>query len=152
MALKLTRFLRKQICVTSSAATAVGNLVLNVYSGTVPTNAESPLSGNTKLVSYKNGAVYPAFNLVLEYDDVAEAMVPVAGQVLTGTAVATNTATFFRLELATDDGLSDAVDQNRPRIQGTVGSTNQDMFMGNTAITSGDVKTLGGFALQLLSL
>jgi len=151
MALNLTRFLRRDICETRSVKDAVSNLVLNVYSGTIPTNAESPLSGNTKLVSYTNGATFPDANLVLVYDDVTNSLILDTGETLTGTAAATGTATFFRLELATDDGLRDDVDLSRARIQGTVGIVDADLFMGSTSITSGSSKIIGGFALQLLT-
>jgi len=151
MALNLTRALRREICVNGSIAYILGPLVLNVYDGTVPTNAESPLSGNNLLVAYVNGATLPAFNLVLVYDETNNALVLDTGEVLQGTAGATGTATFFRIEAQDDDGLSDAIDKTRLRIQGTVGNVSQDLFMGNTTITSGNVKVIGGFALQLLT-
>jgi len=151
MALNLTRKLRNDICSTVSVKDAVKNFVLKVYSGTVPNSAESALSGNTLLVKYTNGETFPTDTLVLVYDTVNNALVLDAGQTLTGTAVETGAATFFRLELDSDTGVSDLVDMTRARIQGTVGAVSADLFMGNPSITSGNAKVIGGFALQLLT-
>lgn len=67
---------------------------LAVYSGTLPANADAALSGNTKLIEFN--LADPAFATAVDANGGGTATLD-NDPVLTTTALATGTATFFRL-------------------------------------------------------
>lgn len=108
-------------------ATAVGlctSSVLNVYSGSIPATADTPLSGNTLLVSFTLGATAPW--------NTATAGSASLTSNLTATAVAgaPTTATFARIV------------KGAMIMQGTVGTSSADFILDTVSITSGALITL----------
>lgn len=100
---------------------------LRIYSGTMPTDVNTALSGNTLLaeLTFSN----PAFGA-------ASAGVATASAITSDTSAdATGTATFFRAV----QGAGTAV------IQGSVGTSGSDMNLSSTSITSGGTVSVSSF-------
>lgn len=103
--------------------------VINVYSGTVPTDAEAALSGNTLLAQLTYSATsYPAAT-----DLNPGARITANSITADSSADATGTATFFR-ELTQNAGTVIG--------QGTVGTSGADMNLNTTAITAGSTVSI----------
>lgn len=99
-----------------------GNAKIAVYDGTRPATVNTALSGNTKLVEFTLND--PATTAA------SSGVVPlVISPIVTATAVASGTATFYRL-----------VDPSGTVVQdGSVGTTGQDLNLSSTAISSGQI-------------
>jgi len=111
----------------TSLADQFGGGTLVVYSGTPPTGPNESLSGNTVLATFTfaAGTAWSAPSVgVQNLDFVAQ----------TVTAVATGTATFFRILNSGAVAL----------LQGTVGTSGADFNISSTAITSGDNVAITG--------
>lgn len=103
--------------------------VINIYSGTPPTDAETALSGNTLLAQLTySGTSYPAAT-----DLNPGARITANAITADSSADATGTATFFR-ELTQNAGTVCG--------QGTVGTSGCDMNLNTTAITSGSTVSI----------
>jgi len=93
--------------------------IISLYTGTQPANANTALAGNTLLVSLTvSGAFGTDSNGTLT-----------VGAVSNGTAVATGTATFFRITKS--NNLTVVMD-------GTVGTSGADMNFNTVSIVTGD--------------
>lgn len=130
MALSLDTTLRNNRL--DQIASRVGaNGLLRVYSGTAPANVGAALSGNTQLGELACGATFaPA----------------ASGGVLTPTtptqdnsADASGTATFFRVYQSNG---------TTPVIQGTVGTSGQDMNLNTTTIAAGGPISITSFTIN----
>ncbi len=109
----------------ADAATALLNTgYIRLYTGTQPATADTALGVNTLLVELRFNAT--AFGA-------ASAGTSTANAIVSGTAVATGTATFFRVFKS--DGTTAVFD-------GSVGTASADMVLGSTAIQSGGVVSL----------
>lgn len=107
--------------------TGAGDII--IYSGTVPTDADTALAGNTVLVTI--ACETTAFGAAA--DSTGEATSDLAlGSGKSATASATGTATFYRIL----DGDSTVI------WQGTVGTSSSDLVITNTSITSGDTVSI----------
>lgn len=111
----------------TSLADQFGGGTLVVYSGTPPTGPNEALSGNTVLATFTYAAAtaWSAPSVGVENLDFASQTV---------TAVATGTATFFRILNSSSQAL----------IQGTVGTSGADFNISSTSITSGDNVAITG--------
>ena len=117
--------------VAQSMLTAMGTAidagtaaVINIYSGTIPTDADAGLSGNTLLAQLTCNAT--AFSGISDTNPGARATF--AAITPDASADATGTATFFRI-----------LTQNAGTVcaQGTVGTTASDLVLNTTSITAG---------------
>lgn len=117
--------------VAQSMLTALGTdidagtaAVINIYSGTVPTDADAALSGNTLLAQLVCNAT--AFSGITDTNPGARATF--AAITSDSSADASGTATFFRI-----------LTQNAGTVccQGTVGTSSADLILNTTAITAG---------------
>jgi hypothetical protein len=101
--------------------TYVGNTgKIIIYSGTEPATANTALSGNTVLATFTGGS--PVFGAA------ASGVITLSGVPLTVAASASGTATFFRLF---------KTDATTCALQGTVGTSGQQLNLNTTTITSG---------------
>lgn len=98
--------------------------VINIYSGTVPANADAALSGNTLLAQLVCSAT--AFLNITDTGTAARATFAAISP--DTSADASGTATFWRV-----------LTQNAGTVilQGTVGTSNADLILNTTAITAG---------------
>lgn len=105
----------------ADAATALLNTgYIRLYTGTQPATADTAIGSQTLLVELRFNAT--AFGS-------AAAGVSTANAITSGTAVATGTATWFRV--LKSDGTTAVFD-------GSVGTSSADMVLGSVAIQSGD--------------
>jgi hypothetical protein len=102
---------------------AGSNALINIYAGTQPANANTAISGQTLLVTLTvTGSFGTDSNGTITLSSVAN-----------GTAVATNTATFFRITKS--DGTTVVMD-------GSVGISDADLVLNNTSIATGQVVSI----------
>jgi hypothetical protein len=113
-------------------ATTLNNGYLRVYSGTQPATADTALSGNTLLAESR-------FNVTAAPAAVAGLLT--FNSFTNGNAVASGTATFYRC--LQSDGTTVVMD-------GNVGTTDQNMVVPTTTITSGVPFNVTSFTHQVL--
>ena len=110
-----TRNAQQQGLITYAGSGAI----IHLYTGTQPANANTALSANTLLVSLTiSGSFGTDSNGTLT-----------VGSVSNGTAVATGTATFFRITKS---------DNSTVVMDGTVGTSGADMNFNTVSIVTGD--------------
>lgn len=114
------------------AGASNGNLV--IYDGTVPTNVDTALSGNTVLATLPCSD--PAFGAAA---DIAPGARATAAAITAANAVADGTATFFRF--LDSDGT--------PRIQGTCGTSGEALNLNTTSILTGVQVSVSSFTVTV---
>jgi hypothetical protein len=110
--------------------------VINIYSGTAPSNADASLSGNTLLAQLTcSGTAFSGYS-----DTGTAARATFAAITADSSADATGTATFFRL-----------LTQNAGTViaQGTVGTATSDLILNTTSITSGSTVSITAATIDL---
>lgn len=99
------------------------NAIIEIYAGTQPVNANTAISGQTLLVSLAvTGAFGTDSNGTITMSSVAN-----------GTAVATGTASFFRIFKS---------DNTTVIMDGSVGTSSADMILDDVSITIGQTVTI----------
>lgn len=121
--------------------------VIEIYSGTRPTTADSAVGSATLLgtVTQNGGAFTPgsATNGLSLGTPADRSVDKNSSEVWQFTAVASGTATWFRLKgNATDTG---AASTSLPRIDGTISAFGGDATLTDTSIVSGNVYTFNKF-------
>jgi hypothetical protein len=102
---------------------AGSNALINIYAGSQPANANTAISGQTLLVTLTvTGSFGTDSNGTITLSSVAN-----------GTAVATNTATFFRITKS---------DTTTVVMDGSVGISDADLVLNNTSIATGQVVSI----------
>lgn len=110
--------------------------VINIYSGTAPSNADAALSGNTLLAQLTCAGT--AFS---GYSDTGTAgRATFAAITSDSSADATGTATFFRI-----------LTQNAGTViaQGSVGTATSDLILNTTSITAGSTVSITSATIDL---
>ncbi len=93
----------KHLLITGSLKAALDNMTLKIYNGTVPTNADQAISGDsTLLVTISVGGV--GTGVTFEATPVAGALVKTAAETWQGTVGNAGTATYARLVASGDTG------------------------------------------------
>lgn len=137
--------LRNGMLGTSSFKTLMDGSRLYLYSGTVPASADAALGSATLLATLTesgDGTTGLTFGT------------PSAGVISKATAevwstasiTASGTATFWRLAASGDAGGASTTEE---RVQGTVGSVDADMLLGDAALVSGQPFSLAYFNVAL---
>lgn len=102
---------------------AGSNALINIYAGSQPANANTAISGQTLLVTLTvSGSFGTDSNGTITLSSVAN-----------GTAVATGTASFFRITQS--DGTTVVMD-------GSVATSDADLVLNNTSIATGQVVSI----------
>lgn len=115
---------------------------LRLYAGTMPASADAALGGATLLVTIRSGAS----PLTWEATVTNGTLVKNTSETWSGTAVATDTATFGRFIQVGDDGL---LNTTAVRIQGDVNTIGAFINLDNTAIVSAAVQTINSATFNL---
>lgn len=144
---KFSTGLRTGMLDNTGAKEALTGGFLKIYAGTVPANADAALGSAVLLCTLSNASGETG----LTFDTPAAGSLSKApAEVWSGVNAATNTATFFRLVAAADDG---TLSTTAPRIQGTVSATGLgDMLMTSTAFVNAETFTLNYFTVALPTL
>ena len=115
---------------------------IKIYSGSQPTNADDAPTGTLLCTIYSDGSAAG-----LEFDDSASGTISKKStETWTGTAVATGTAGWFRLQAVGDGGSSSSEDE---RIDGAIATSGAQLNMSSTSITSGAVQAVSTFQITL---
>lgn len=136
--MEISTGLRNAILDSSPFRTALGGCVLNIYAGTRPATADAALGGDAVLlctVSSEGGGG------ALNWEATASGGVlsKSTSETWKGTAAATGTAAFFRMQLASDAG---AASSTAVRMQGSVDVLGADLNMSSVDFTSGAIETI----------
>lgn len=110
--------------------------VINIYSGTAPSNADAALSGNTLLAQLVcNASIFTS-----KTDTGTAARGTLAAVTSDSSADATGTATFFRI-----------LTQNAGTVvlQGTVGTSAADLILNTTSITAGSTVSVSAGTIDV---
>jgi len=137
MALSVTQAVAQSMLTALEAAIDAGTAaVINIYSGTVPANADAALSGNTQLAQL----VCAASVFASKTDTGSAARGTFAAITADASADATGTATFFRI-LTQNGGTVVA--------QGTVGTAAADLILNTVSITLGSTVSITSATLDV---
>lgn len=141
MTAKLSTAMRNHMLETGSVKGAFTTLELRIYSGTEPAGADDAITG-TKLVTIKGPSA-----AALAFDAAASGSLPkAASQVWSGVAIASGTATHFRLvDTADTDGSSTSA----KRIQGKCGTSGAELNMTSTSIANGATQTVDAGSITM---
>jgi len=145
MTVKISTGLRQYLAGTGSLRAAFnGACRLSIYAGAEVADADVAATGATLL------------NVILASGNPLEFEAAVAGVVSKATAqtwgsnnLASGTATWFRLELTTDDRTASTT---ALRLQGNIGAVVGDMVMTNPVLVSGAPKQIEYFAMTVPAL
>lgn len=142
MAFHISTGLAESIMGGSSIKDTMDLGFIDIYSGTVPANADASIGAATLLCRVSLNST--ATGLTLLQDGRFLRKPP--ADVWSGTNAATGTATFYRQVLTGDTGDLSTADA---RIQGEVGLTNySEMTLTDTSFVSGSTFSLGGYVLE----
>ena len=110
--------------------------IIRIYDGTPPANADAALSLNDPLVDLEMDGTAAFGNA----SDANPGAIATAATIQDGTAGDTGTATFFRI-LTQDAGTV--------RFQGTVGTSDADLILSTTSITTGSTVSISSATITL---
>lgn len=150
MPLRLSTGLVDDLCDTGSIKSVFNNaggggdagFLIDIYTGSQPAAADDASTG-TKLVTVSVGG--DGTGATFEASATDGVLEKTAAETLSGTAVATGTAGWFRLRRKADTGTASSATEQR--IDGTCGTSGQQMNLGSLTITSG-----APFVLSTLSV
>jgi hypothetical protein len=133
----ITNAVAQSMLTAFSTATDAGTAaVINIYSGTVPADADTALSGNTLLAQLTmSGTAFGA-----PTDLAPGARITAAAITSDSSADATGTASFFRI-----------LTQNAGTVvaQGTAGTATSDLILNTVSITSGSTVSITAATVTL---
>ncbi len=144
MAFKYSTGFKNSALDTGSVKSVFDGSYVKLYSGTPPASADDAISGDSTLLNTYTVGDDGSTGLTLESAAADGKISKTSSESWEGTAAATGTATFFRVEPQSDDQSQSTSFQ---RIQGTVGGGGADLFLANTSIQSGNVYNINFFSL-----
>jgi hypothetical protein len=143
MSYKVSTGLRNQMLVTSSLKTALASGLINVYSGAAPASADDAVSGVLLWTISLNNT---GSGIDLDATATNGVVGKPTGSVWSGTVVTSGTAGYYRHVGSSDSGASSTT---QPRIQGAVGVIGAEMNLSNPILTSGSLKVLDNYTIEL---
>jgi hypothetical protein len=146
MAISISGALRDNLLDTGSLYESVNGMLIYIFAGTVPANADASATGNTLLCTISTSGL--GTGLQFETSASNGVLPKSASAVWSGTCSATGTATFYRLAAITD---THGVDLTKLRVQGTVGLAGADLNVTTTTFTSAEEKRIDYYVLGMLT-
>lgn len=144
MGMKISTGLAKAMLDTGSLRTNLTGMKLKIYSGTEPTTADASLGAAVLLVTISDAGGAGA--LTFEASAVGNVIEKTAAQVWQGTNAASGTASFCRLELASDTGASSATEV---RVQGDVGIAGKFLNLSSVSLTAAAVQVVDFLSITM---
>lgn len=144
MALKASTGLRNKLLDTSALKTIFNLGFLEIYGGTVPTDADQSTSGATMLCRISNNDT--ATGLTFASTAASGAITKNLGETWSKAAANTGTATFYRFVAVGDTG---ALSTTEARVQGTVGTSGADLNLSTLSLVATTVYTIDTYSLSL---
>lgn len=137
MGMKISTGLAKAMLDTGSFKASLNGMKLKIYSGTEPASADASIGSAVLLCTISDAGGADA--LSFEAAAVGNVLEKLSSQTWSGTNVASGTASFCRLELASDTG---ATSSSEIRVQGDVGVAGKFLNLSSTALTAEAVQTV----------
>lgn len=144
---KLSTGLRNKLLDTAPLKTIFNLGFLELYSGTVPADADQSISGATLLVRFSNNNT--TTGLTFASTASGGAITKNLAETWSKAAAGTGTATFFRLVAAGDTG---TLSTTEARIQGSVGLAGADLNLASMSFTATTVYSCDSFTVSLPTL
>lgn len=144
MGMKISTGLANNMLDTASFAGSLTGMKMKIYSGSVPATADAALGGAVLLVTISDAGGAGA--LQFETAAVGNTIEKKSSQSWTGVNAATGTASFCRLELASDTG---AASTSEIRVQGDVAVAGAFLNLSSVSLTSGATQTVDYLAITL---
>lgn len=142
---QLSTGLRDSIMTVGPFTTSLTNCIMNFYSGTPPVSADSALPSDAVLLCTISDAGGGG-GLHWEALSAGGVLAKSSSQVWRGTCVATGGATWWSMQLASDDGSATTTGH---RMQGTLAVIGADINLSNVNLVAGAVQTLDYFVVAL---
>lgn len=144
MGMKISTGLAKAMLDTGSFKSNLTGMKLKIYSGTEPATADAALGAAVLLVTISDaGGVDP---LEFEASAVANVIEKLSSQTWSGTNAASGTASFCRLELASDTG---AASSSEIRVQGDVGVAGKFLNLSSVSLTAAAVQVVDYLSITM---
>ena len=141
--LKYSEALRNAMQVTDCLRNLLTGTELRIYGGPVPSSPTDSIGSATLLVVIKkDGSTGVSFEPAASGGTLTKA----AAEIWTGNAIATGTATFFRMVTPSDDN---SLSLSNYRIQGNVAIAGGDMNISNLSIAMGAPQAISYFYLTI---
>lgn len=144
MAIKASTGLRNALLGTGSFKGTMDGGFLDIYAGTVPTDADAAIGSATLLCRISDNGTGTGLDFAASA--AAGVLAKDGSQVWSGTNVATGTATFYRFVASGDTG---AASTTEPRLQGTVAVLGADLNLSSVALSSGAPQAIQFFYVAL---
>lgn len=144
MTMMISTGLAKALLDTGSFKANLSGMKLKIYAGTAPATADAALGGATLLVTISDNSGAGA--LSWETNAVGTTLSKLASQTWSGVNAASGTATFCRLELASDTG---AASSTQIRVQGDVAIAGAFLNLSSTALTSGATQVVDFMSVSM---
>ena len=144
MGMKISTGLAKAMLDTGSFASNLSGMKLKIYSGTEPATADASLGAAVLLVTISDAGGAGA--LSFEAAAVANVLEKLSSQTWQGTNAASGTASFCRLELASDTG---AASSTEVRVQGDVGVAGKFLNLSSVSLTAAAVQVVDFLSITM---
>jgi len=148
MALKISTGLRNNLMAIAAFKGSMDTCTMKIYAGAVPDSADADCTGNTLICEIFNGndgVTTLSFAATAANGELTKT----TAENWAGTNVASNTATFYRLELSTDD---QTLSTSQLRVQGKIGTSGAELNLTSVVLTSGSVQNIDYYSIALPTL
>ncbi|MEF8794324.1 hypothetical protein [Thiohalorhabdus sp.] len=153
MAFKASTGLRNALLDTGDLTTVLADGVLRIYSGTVPTNADDAISGDSDMlveITDAGQALGSGTGIDLDPNGASGGTITKdPNETWEGTNAASGTATYFRHVTQADDATSSTTQE---RLQGAVGTSGSDLNLSSVSLSSGATQTIDAYSVTLPTL
>ena len=144
MTMKISTGLAKSMLDTASFKGSLSGMKLKIYSGTEPATADAALGAAVLLVTISDNGGAGA--LSFEAAAVGNVLEKLSSQTWSGTVGTSGTASFCRLELASDTGASSSTEI---RVQGDVGIAGKFLNLSSVALTAAAVQVVDFLSITM---
>lgn len=142
---QLSTGLRDQMMTVAPFATALGNCIMNLYAGTLPPSADAALPSDAVLLCTISDAGGGG-KLNWESASASGVLAKSSSQVWSGTNVATGTAAWWSMQLASDSG---AATSTGVRMQGSLAVLGADINLSSVNLVTGAIQSLDYFVVSI---
>lgn len=143
MALKASTALRNNMLVTGSLKSQLDGGLIKIYSGTIPTEADSALGSAVLLCTISKNGDGTGLSLA---STAALGTIAKANELWQGLNAITGTASFWRFVKASDTGGSSTTEV---RLQGNAATSGSELVMTSVSLAGGATQNIDYFSVAL---
>jgi len=147
MSLKISTGLRNAMLDTGSFKSLMDTCTLKIYAGTEPADADAACANTLICEVFKDNDGITT--LTFQSPAVAGVITKTTAEVWAGTNAVSETASFYRLELAADDQLASTIHK---RVQSTVALAGGELNLTSLALTMSSVQNIDFYSISLPTL